>query len=132
MHSSHHEPKVYNLSMIHYHIPQVDNPNYMSKDAGFLAIDHDLPIDELNVAEIHLGKRYPVEGFALNTKSKMIVKILDGEVIYHCEGESVFLSKGAVVYVETGKQYAWEPKPDVSLYIVSVPPWTPEQAETIV
>ncbi len=117
--------------MIHYHIPNVDGVGVEGKNAGFLAVDFTLPIEESNVAEIHLSERYPTIGFARNTKSKMIVRVLEGGVVFACEGETVFLPKGAVVLVETNKPYAWEPKSEVTLYIVSIPPWTPEQAELI-
>ncbi len=118
--------------MIHYHIPGVDSTNHESKSAGFSALDYNLPLDELNVSEIHLSNRYPDIGFSLNTVSNMVVRVLNGGVTFVCEGESVFLSEGAVLLVEKNKQYAWEPKPEVSLYIVSIPPWNQEQAEVIV
>lgn len=117
--------------MIHYHVPNVEGANSESKDSGFLAIDFTLPLEEANVAEIHLSERYPIGGFALNTKSKMIVRVLEGGVVFVCEGETIFLPKDSVVLVEPNKQYAWEPKPEVTLYVVSVPPWTPEQATVI-
>ena len=109
----------------------MNGKNSETKDVGFLAVDFNLPMEESNVAEIHLSKRYPNEGFALNTKSKMIVRVLEGGVAFICEGESVFLPKGSVVLVEANKQYAWEPKSEVLLYIVSIPPWTLEQAELV-
>lgn len=59
----------------------------------------------------------------------MIVRVLEGEVVFICENESVLLPKDSVVLVETNKAYAWEPKPETTLYIVSTPAWTPEQAE---
>jgi mannose-6-phosphate isomerase class I len=117
--------------MINYHIPNHDGKNYESNNTGFSALDYNLPIDELNISEIHLSKRYPTEGFVLNAKSRMIVRILEGGVTFTSEDESVFLPKGSVVLVDTNKKYAWEPKPEVSLYIVSTPPWTAEQAEVI-
>ncbi len=117
--------------MIHYHIPNVEGGGTESKNAGFLAVDFTLPIEESNVAEIKLSERYPSVGFTRNTKSKMIVRVLEGGVVFVCEGEAVFLPKDSVVLVESNKQYAWEPKPEVTLYIVSIPPWTPEQAEIV-
>lgn len=102
-----------------------------SKDKGFLAVDFNLPMEESNVAEINLSERYPAEGFTLNTKSKMIVRVLEGGVTFICDDESIFLPKDSVVLVETNKKYAWEPKPEVSLFIVSIPPWTADQAEIV-
>lgn len=119
-----------------YYIPKnsdvkKDGTDLDDKDSGFSAVDIELPIKELNVAEITLTKRYPSQGFAKNTKSTMVVKVLEGEVLFVGEDENILLPKGSVLLVETNKKYAWEPQSSVVLYIVSTPPWTPEQAETI-
>jgi mannose-6-phosphate isomerase-like protein (cupin superfamily) len=117
--------------MIHCYVPDAKDEGIKNKNSRFLAIDFILPIEELNVAEIKLSERYPVWGFARNAKSKMIVRVIKGEVLFVCENESTLLPKDSVVLVETNKAYAWEPKPDVTLYIVSTPAWTPEQAELV-
>ena len=117
--------------MIHYHTPKSNDKDIENKSNGFNAVDFSLPVEELNVAEIKLSMRYPTIGFTRNTKSKMIVRVLGGEVVFVCEGESILLPKDSVVLVETGKAYAWDPKPETTLYIVSTPAWTPAQAELI-
>lgn len=116
--------------MIHVHIPNNDNTK---KKGGisFSAIDFDFPSTGMNVSEITLNSRYPETGFALNKKSEMIVRVLEGSVLFHCEGEEVEISACATVLVETNKKYFWEPRDSVTLYIVSNPPWTKEQAENV-
>jgi hypothetical protein len=57
--------------MIHYHTPSANDKEIESKNAGFIAVDFALPIEELNVAEIKLLTRYPAVGFTRNTKSKI-------------------------------------------------------------
>lgn len=118
----------YNQRMIHVHIPNNDNAK---GDSSFSAIDFDFPSTGMNVSEITLNSRYPETGFALNKKSEMIVRVLEGSVLFCCEVEEVELSVGATVLVETNKKYFWEPRDSVTLYIVSNPPWTKEQAENV-
>jgi hypothetical protein len=72
--------------MINYHIPNQDGKSYESNNNGFSALDYNLPIDGLNISEIHLSKRYPTDGFALNTKSKMMVRVLEGGVSFCRKG----------------------------------------------
>lgn len=127
--------RVYNLR-VNYYIPNNNDVkeggiDLDDNDSGFSAVDIELPIKELNVAEITLTKRYPSQGFAKNTKSTMVVKVLEGEVLFVSEDENILLPKGSVLLVETNKKYAWEPQSSVVLYIISTPPWTPDQVETI-
>jgi mannose-6-phosphate isomerase-like protein (cupin superfamily) len=115
-------------SMIHYSLPSKDSDRNRQ---DFSAVDLPLPSAAMNAAEITLTGRYPETGFALNKKSEMIVRILEGSTIFHSEGEEIELPEGATVLVQTGKKYCWIPKGSVTLYAVSSPPWTPEQHESL-
>ena len=74
--------------MINYSLPSQDTDR---ERQGFSAIDITLPLVAANVAEINLTSRYPATGFALNKQSEMIVRVLGGSTIFHCENEEVFL-----------------------------------------
>ena len=114
--------------MIHHSLPNQDSDR---ERQGFSATDISLPTTAANVAEISLTSRYPESGFALNKQSEMIVRILDGSTIFHCEGEEVLLPQGTTVLVQTNKRYCWIPQGSVRLYVVSTPPWTSEQHESL-
>ncbi len=119
--------------MIHYSLPNKDGSNKDNnrERKGFSAIDISLPTTAANVAEISLTGRYPEAGFALNKQSEMIVRILEGSTVFQCEDEEVFLPTGSTILVETNKAYCWIPEEFVKLYVVSTPPWTPEQHQNI-
>src|SRR4051812_30679495 len=114
--------------MISYSLP--DQRGYR-KEQGFSAIEISLPTAALNVAEILLTSRYPATDLALNTKSEMVVRILEGETDFTCEGETVRLPKGSTVLVQANRPYYWQPNGSVTLYVVSSPPWTSDQHRTI-
>jgi hypothetical protein len=86
----------------------------------------DFPIDtnSSNISEIVLTKRYPEQGFALNTKSEMVVYVLNGKVHYNQEA---ILETGSIILVKINEKYYWQPIGKVTLLIFSTPPWTPEQ-----
>jgi mannose-6-phosphate isomerase-like protein (cupin superfamily) len=114
--------------MIHYSLPKKDSDR---ERKGFSADDISLPSQAMNAAEITLVSRYPETGFALNTQSEMIVRVLKGSVVFHCEGEEVELPEGSTVLVQIDKKYYWTPREPVTLYIVSSPPWTLEQSRSV-
>ena len=98
---------------------------------GFSAIDINLPTTTANAAEITLTERYPENGFALNTRSEMIVRILEGGVVFICDGSEKILQEGSVIIVPINKPYCWMPQEYVKLYTVSTPPWTAEQHRNV-
>lgn len=114
--------------MIYHSLPNQDNDR---ERQGFSVVDISLPTATANVAEISLTSRYPESGFVLNKQSEMIVRILDGSTIFHYDNEEVLLPQGSTVLVQTNKAYCWIPQGTVRLYVVSTPPWTPEQQESI-
>lgn len=114
--------------MIHYELPS-ESPN--RERSGFSAVDIMLPTSAVNAAEISLTSRYPERGYSLNTKSEMIVRVLEGDVEFESEGESVALPAGSTVLVQRGRPYCWKPKNFVKLFVFSTPPWTPEQYKNI-
>lgn len=119
--------------MITYSEPSFDRE--LKSDDSIQSFEYNFPTPELNIAEICIRKRYPESGFAKNNKSKMIVKVLSGEVVLSwIESECVReirAVKNSVVYIEAGTLYYWNPEPEVTLYIVSNPPWNKDQAENI-
>ncbi len=91
----------------------------------------DLPTKNANVAEITLTGRYPEQGYVLNTKSEMIVRVLEGSAkLQYKDDAEVIVKTGETVFVPTNRAYAWVPNGSVTLYIVSTPPWTNAQQET--
>jgi mannose-6-phosphate isomerase class I len=114
--------------MIHYELPKEKNDR--ERD-GFSAHDIWLPSKAVNVSEICLTRRYPITGYAKNTLSEMVVRILDGEVLLRSEGGEVSLPKGATVFIPPNTRYCWIPSGSVKLYVVSNPPWTPGQHQIV-
>ncbi len=86
----------------------------------------DFPIDtnSSNISEIVLTERYPEQGFSINTKSEMVVYVLNGKVHYNQE---TILETGSVILVKINEKYYWQPIEKVTLLIFSTPPWTLEQ-----
>lgn len=114
--------------MLHYELPS-DVPS--REREGFSAHDVYLPAHNGNLAEIRLTSRYPESGFARNTKSEMIVRVLEGSVTFVCEGERVELPTGSTVLVERYRTYHWEPTDSALLLVFSSPAWSKEQHEHI-
>ena len=114
--------------MLHYVLPgqEVDRDRL-----GFSAVDIELPSSSANVAEVCLTARYPEKGWALNERSEMIVRILDGETVFANMEEAIELSAGATLLVEPNQQYYWKPKGFVRLLVFSTPPWTAEQHRNV-
>ena len=86
--------------------------------------DFSIETNSSNISEIVLTERYPEQGFVLNTKSEMVVYILNGKAYYNQE---TILETGSVILVKTNEKYYWQPIEKVTLLIFSTPPWTPEQ-----
>ena len=94
--------------------------------SGFRAKDFPLDTTKSNVSKIDLSTRYPETGFALNTRSEMVVYVLDGTTQLYC-GEKRTVHKGAVILIKKGEKYFWQPHGKVTLLIFNTPPWVPEQ-----
>lgn len=90
---------------------------------------HDYVLDTTtsNLAKITLQERYPTNGYVINTKSEMIVYILEGRVRLDKNDNEVTLEKGDAVLVKINEKYSWQPEPEVSLLIFSTPGWTSDQ-----
>lgn len=114
--------------MIHYAHPREEVDR---KRQGFAAIDIPLPSSRMNASEITLTERYPEIGFSLNEESEMFVRVVSGAVVFQCGDDSVFLPSGSTVLVERNTRYFWSPQEHVTLYVVSSPPWTPEQHRNV-
>jgi mannose-6-phosphate isomerase-like protein (cupin superfamily) len=80
-----------------------------------------------NLAKIALQERYPAKGYVVNTKSEMIVYILEGKVGLDKNDNEVTLEKGDAALVKINEKYSWQPDGEVSLLIFSTPSWTPDQ-----
>lgn len=107
--------------MIHYSLPLKQR-----SVTGFTVRDIEIPTSTANVVEVTMTERYPKEGFAVNTESEMIVLILEGSVTIPGESKKLRLPEGSTVFVPKNTPYYWDPI-FVKLYIVSTPPWTPQQ-----
>ncbi len=93
---------------------------------GFHAKDFSIDTDRSNLSAIELSGRYPEIGYAMNTKSEMVVYILEGKIMLD-RGAKKTLNKGAVALIKKGEKYFWFPKENTTLLIFSSPPWTSEQ-----
>lgn len=94
---------------------------------GFKAKEFLLGSNTGSLAEITLTARYPEAGFVANTKTEMTAYVLKGSVVLCRDGENVSLEEGSVALIEIGKEYFWQPEPEVTILIFSTPPWSPEQ-----
>lgn len=93
---------------------------------GFKAKDFPLDTARANVSKIELSARYPEAGYALNTKSEMVVYVLDGAAVLVREKRRK-LRKDSVALIKAGEKYFWQPHDSVTLLIFSTPPWTSDQ-----
>jgi hypothetical protein len=93
---------------------------------GFDAKDFKLETASSNVSKIILSARYPDKGYILNTKSEMVVYVLDGTTVLAREQRKT-LHQGSVVLIKKGEKYFWQPRGSTTLLIFSTPPWTPGQ-----
>jgi hypothetical protein len=98
---------------------------------GFESTDIPIPSKLMNVAEITLSAQYPLTGFVRNKEAGMSVLVTHGSALFECEGETLALSAGSSVFVEAGKKYRWSPTREVTLWVVSSPPWTVQQQEVV-
>ena len=97
---------------------------------NFFAVDFPLQTRRANLAEITLKGRYPEKGFALNTRSEMIVYVVKGRVSF-TQGKKKVLKKGYAVLVKTNQKYFWKPDGKVTIAVFSSPPWNPEQHKLV-
>lgn len=111
--------------MIHYSLPSDKN-----LESAFSVTEIEIPTTSANVAEVTMSERYPKSGFAVNTESEMIVLITEGSVTIPVGDKKVSVRSGTTVFVPKNTPYFWNPT-KAKLYIVSTPPWTPEQQQLI-
>lgn len=86
-----------------------------------------LDTNDSNLAKINLRTRYPENGYAMNTKSEMVVYILTGKVFLNKNNQDIVLMGGDAVLVKTNEKYFWRPDPEVLIAIFSTPPWSSDQ-----
>jgi mannose-6-phosphate isomerase-like protein (cupin superfamily) len=111
--------------MIRYSLPSDKN-----SESTFSVREIEVPTTTSNVAEVTMSERYPKSGFAVNTESEMIVLIMEGSVTIPVEDKKVSVRSGTTIFVPKNTPYFWNPT-NAKLYIVSTPPWTPEQQQLI-
>jgi mannose-6-phosphate isomerase-like protein (cupin superfamily) len=117
-------------------VNSLDTRNQSDPDVTEFHPESDEP--QINAAEIGLRKRYPgPTGFSINERSTMICNIRSGrgwiEWLEDGEPKSVPIQAGDIVRVPNGMKYAWQPQrpSNLSLLIISQPPWTPEQQQIV-
>ncbi len=74
--------------------------------------------------------RYPDKGYALNTISKALIHVLDGEGKLCFSDKIIDFKKGYSILIDCNELYYWEAKHAV-VSMTCTPAWSPEQYESI-
>ena len=74
--------------------------------------------------------RYPEEGYAMNTKCKELVYIIEGSGNIHFENEECSFSKGDSVLIDINEKYYWNSE-YCKVTMTCTPSWTPEQHKLV-
>jgi len=83
-------------------------------------------IGVIDGADISIHGRYPENGFAVNAKSDLVIRIISGSgklITGDCEA---ILSPGDVAFIERAEAYCFEGK-NLELFMACTPAWSPKQ-----
>lgn len=70
--------------------------------------------------------RYPTEGYCINTISKALIYVLEGNGLLHFEDGPIEFQKGDSILIDANEKYYW----DSSYCVISIsctPAWNKEQ-----
>jgi hypothetical protein len=86
----------------------------------------------LNDAEIVLTGRYPVEDYAANDISTVMISVEEGEgSLTIKDTPSVTLSPGDRLLIKPGEPYYFSVMDRLAIRYIATPAWTPNQARTV-
>lgn len=87
----------------------------------------------LDAAAANIRGHYPETGFNVNRRSDMILKVMMGMGVIATATARITVRPGSVVTIEHGTPYRYETDKQAGLdvFMVSSPPWSPDQYEHI-
>lgn len=110
-------------------IKNEDAPKF-SNSPGCIATEYDFKNEnDFNIAGIELNGRYPEKGHALNTVSKELIYVKNGNGVLVSNGQSMTLKPGDAALIQPNEKYYI--KGMLELIISSAPAWHPEQHQNI-
>lgn len=110
-------------------IKNKDAPKF-NNSPGCIATEYDFNNEkDFNIASIELDGRYPERGYALNTISKELMYVKNGNGILVTNDQQVTLEAGDAALIQPNEKYYLEGA--LELVIVSAPAWNLAQHRNI-
>jgi len=92
--------------------------------------EYEYPSDGFSFAVALIKGRYPQEDSAVNTQCEEIYYVINGSGVIHSAKGDFPIEKGDLYHFEKGEKY-WVEGADLSVSIINVPKWTPEQYKIV-
>ena len=106
------------------------NAQKFNNSPGCTATEYDFDNEkDFNIAGIELNGRYPAQGYALNTISKELMYVKNGNGILVTNDRQVILESGDAALIQPNEKYYLEGT--LELVISSAPAWNLEQHRNI-
>ncbi len=83
---------------------------------------------ELDMAIAEISGREPINGFAMNSKSKEIAYVISGKGEVHFKNRSDAIEPGDVIIIEKNEPFYWDG--NLKLLLVCTPAWSVDQYMT--
>lgn len=93
-------------------------------------IEYSFQDKDIDLGIATITGRYPVEGYALNTVSKELVYVLEGEATLYFEDRLVEFKKGDAILIEPNDKYYYDTK-YAKLALTCTPAWSVEQHKIV-
>lgn len=93
-------------------------------------IEYSFQDKDIDLGIATITGRYPVEGYALNTVSKELVYVLEGEGTLYFEDGLVEFKKGDAILIEPNDKYYYDTK-YAKLSLTCTPAWSVEQHKIV-
>ena len=106
------------------HVPFTQRSTGFS-DKNCTVYEYGIGDKDINIALIHLKGRYPLNGWSLNKKSKILAFIIKGTGAITFKQKSIKLSKGDTIFIDSGEQYFW--KGNMEILLPASPAWNTTQ-----
>lgn len=74
--------------------------------------------------------RYPEEGYCMNTESKELIYVIDGEGELNFENKVIHFSKDDAILIDKNEKYYWNTN-YCKVSMTCTPAWTPEQHKLV-
>lgn len=110
-------------------IKNKDAPKFKNSP-GCIATEYDFKDEnDFNIAGIELDGRYPEKGYALNTVSKELIYVKNGNGVFASNDQRMSLEAGDAALIQPNEKYYIEGA--LELIISSAPAWHPEQHQNV-